>query len=53
MSTILEVFTKPKDENCWLILDCGHWIKWTSYIHPQAGHELRCPECNLPKVSKP
>lgn len=45
---ILRVFRSGK--SAYLILACGHWIKWMSPLPPKKGTEMVCPECNLPKV---
>ena len=37
----------------WLMLDCGHWFKWTSANPPDIGSDFDCPTCSLPKVVVP
>ena len=35
----------------WLILDCGHWVKWSGeYL--EEGTEFRCPACSAPRVKE-
>jgi len=52
MSEILAVLKVRKSTAHWLILDCGHWYKWTGAQRPpRTGTDLACPSCKLPVVS--
>jgi hypothetical protein len=43
MSEILDV-RENKGGGWWLILDCGHWFKWTGYTDlPVIGDDFPCP----------
>ena len=48
-----EILAKVKVRGCakwWLILDCGHWFKWTG-AKPPSGDEFQCVSCRpLPIV---
>lgn len=44
MSEIIVVY--GQQTRFFLILDCGHWYKWTGTAAPPAnGDEFRCPSC--------
>lgn len=49
MSEILEVFgeTQPRRDVWWVILDCGHWVKWTGDSRSvRKGSDFPCPACH-------
>lgn len=51
LSDILDVVPFTGSYARWLILDCGHWYKWTGDNQPEADDEFDCPSCKpLPKV---
>lgn len=50
MSEILSVVKVRGQRAWWLILDCGHWYKWTGDKPPKVGAEFRCPSDTLPTV---
>ena len=51
MSTILAVVKVRQATAWWLILDCGHWYKWTGEKPLKVNGEIRCPNCTpLPTV---
>lgn len=29
----------------WLILECGHWYKWTARVKLTMRSDFQCPEC--------
>lgn len=45
MSEILAVLKMRSQPKYWLILDCGHWYKWSNVKPPKVGSEFPCPEC--------
>lgn len=45
MSEILAVRKATKSTAHWVILDCGHWYKWTGVKRPKEGAEFDCPSC--------
>lgn len=50
MSEILDVLVGS--QAYWLILDCGHWYKWTGDAPPpETGADFRCPGCTPVTVS--
>ncbi len=53
MSEILDDY-KPRRRACrYLILDCGHWFKWTGGNAPKVGAEFDCPSCKTISVVRP
>jgi hypothetical protein len=45
MEEILDV-CKFRPKAFWLILECGHWYKWTgAYKPPKVGSEISCSNC--------
>lgn len=54
MSEILAAPKLYKRAAAWLILDCGHWYKWTGPSVPKPGTEFDCVACKPPiQVVKP
>jgi hypothetical protein len=52
MSEILAT-CKVKDANgWWLILECGHWYKWTGAVAPPIGDDIDCPSDTKITVKK-
>ena len=46
MSEILSVIKLRGRVAWWIILDCGHWYKWSGeHKPPRVGKELDCPSC--------
>lgn len=50
MSEVLAVYKIKRDG--WVILDCGHWYKWTGLEPPpKIGKPFPCPICRAPNLS--
>jgi len=43
LQEIIDVQKNDTSNGYWLILDCGHWYKWTGKLLPKIGDEFRCP----------
>ena len=55
MSEILAVVESASTLGAyWIILDCGHWYKWSGdQMPPEPGTELSCPGCRSVKRVEP
>ena len=42
-----------KANKWYLILECGHWYKWTGPKSPRVGTEIDCSECSDITVIRP
>ena len=45
VSAILAIIRIRRTPAWWLILDCGHWYKWTGQTGPKADRDFPCPTC--------
>lgn len=43
-SEVLAIIKRRGVTSWWMILDCGHWYKWTGAKRPSA-EPFPCPEC--------
>ncbi len=44
--------TVPMPSCAWVILDCGHWYKWSGRELPAREKDFPCPNCApLPKLA--
>ena len=44
----------PMPVQAWVILDCGHWYKWTGDKLPVRDKDFPCPDCaQRPSVVRP
>jgi hypothetical protein len=44
-------FPRTRGEDCYLILDCGHWYHWTRKSSPDM-REMDCPACQMHEALK-
>lgn len=51
MSEILATVKVAEGRGWWLILECGHWYKWTG-SEPPSGDEIDCPSDTTITVKK-
>ena len=52
-SLVLAVIRRKALHTYYLILGCGHWVKWAGSAGtkpPAVDDEMRCPNCALPTV---
>ena len=40
---ILDVQKNGTGNGWWVILECGHWYKWTGELPPKIGTQFNCP----------
>jgi len=43
MSEILATCKVAEGRGWWLILECGHWYKWTGTEPLEPGEDIDCP----------
>ena len=54
MTEIVDIFkVRAGSGGWWLILNCGHWYKWTGPKVPKVGAYFRCPDCQTIRVEFP
>lgn len=55
MPEVLHVAKVYGRNRAFIVLSCGHWVKWSSEGQPlpKLGAALACPTCSLPAVATP
>lgn len=43
LKEILDVAKIDGELGWWIILECGHWVKWNNELPPKVGILFKCP----------